>query len=363
MTRYLSNPVIYFAAATLAPAPLLVAAALFGGGWILISILYLALFSFAMDEWTNLTLPVAEFSEEAPTAEQLGIALVIAHFLLLLVGLLALSGLTGLGWSGRFGVIVAFGLFFGQISNSNAHELIHSADKALFLLGKWVYISLLFGHHTSVHRLVHHRYVATGEDPATADLDEGFYDYAQRAWRDGFRAGYEMEQALTSRVDGKSRVNPYVIYITGAACFMLLVLVIFGLPGLFGYLLMAAFAQTQLLLSDYVQHYGLLRRRLPGGKVEQVGIEHSWNAPHWFTALTMLNAPRHSDHHLNPKKAFVDLRLPVAGSAPMLPYSLPVMCAIALYPPYWRQMMSPRAKAWRNAPLRPAEAETDLARA
>ena len=363
MKSFLSNPVVYFAAATLVPVPLLLAAALFGGGWILMSLLYLALFSFAMDEWTNLTLPAQQDSGEVPTAEQLGIALGIAHFLLLLAGLLALSGVTGLGWSGRFGVIVAFGLFFGQISNSNAHELIHSADKNLFLLGKWVYISLLFGHHTSAHRLVHHRYVATGEDPATADLDEGFYDYAQRAWRDGFRAGYQMEQALTSRAEGKGRVNPYVIYVAGAVCFLLLTLVIFGVSGLFGYLLMAAFAQTQLLLSDYVQHYGLLRRRLPGGKVEQVGIEHSWNAPHWFTALTMLNAPRHSDHHLNPKKGFVDLRLPVANSAPTLPYSLPLMCTIALYPPYWRQMMSPRAKAWRNTPLRAAEVETDVVEA
>ena len=355
MKTYFANPVTYFALATLVPVPLLILASVLGGGWIFMAILYMAVFSFAMDEWTVLSVPDQPDTQELPTADQLGIALAVAHFGLLALGLFALGGGTGLGIAGQIGLLFALGLFFGQISNSNAHELIHKSDKKLFELGKWVYISLLFGHHTSAHRYVHHRYVATGEDPATADLDEGFYDYAQRAWLDGFRSGYEMEVAMTNRLEGKRRLNPYVIYLCGAAGLLIAALVLFGPLGLLAYLALAALAQSQLLLSDYVQHYGLLRRRLPGGKVEPIGPEHSWNAPHWFTGLLMLNAPRHSDHHTNPRKPFTGLKLPVANSAPMLPYSLPVMCAVALYPPYWRKMMSPRAKSWRSAPVRKHE--------
>ncbi len=46
-------------------------------------------------------------------------------------------------------------------------------------------------------------------------------------------------------------------------------------------LALAAYAQMQLLLSDYVQHYGLRRKTSENGKPEPVGPQHSWNAPAW----------------------------------------------------------------------------------
>ena len=343
------NAMTCFALATLMPVPLLLLATLFGGWWVLLALIYLALFTFVLDEWTSLVVPPVD-GAEFPTTDLLSIALAAAHFLLLGVVMLGLTGVTGLGWFSAILLFVAAGLYFGQVSNANGHELIHRSDQRLFKLGMWIYISMLIGHHTSSHRLVHHRFVATGDDPATADMDETFYDFAQRAWAGGFRAGYEMEQVMNQKLDGKKRTNPYLIYCAGAFGFAVGILVLFGFGGLLAYVLLAAFAQSQLLLSDYVQHYGLQRRRLPGGKVEQVRAEHSWNAPHWFTGMMLLNAPRHSDHHTDPKKPFTDLRLPVARSAPMLPYSLPAMCAIALYPPLFFKLMTPRAKAWGNAP-------------
>ena len=350
MSRALSNPMTYCALVTLIPVPFLMAAAIFGGGWALICLLYLTLFAFAMDEWTSIRLPAAK-AAHAPSAARLTEVLAGAQFLLLPFVLAGLSGATGLGWGNAFWLLLACALYFGQVSMANAHVLIHQTDKRAFRLGVGAHITMLFGHHVSAHRLVHHRFAATGEDPATADLDEGFYSYAERAWLGGFRAGHEMEQALAERVPGKKRRNPYRLYVSGAVLGLALTLLIFGFAGLVGYLLLAVQVQGQVLLTEYVQHYGLLRRRLPGGSVEPMAAEHSWNAGHWFTGLMSLNAGRTSDHHLNPKKDFFDLRLPVANSAPMLPYSLPVMCLFALYPPYWRQIMTQRAKAWRNAPV------------
>ena len=110
----------------------------------------------------------------------------------------------------------------------------------------------------------------------------------------------------------------------------------------------AAYAQLQLLLSDYVQHYGLRRGLRADGRREPVGPQHSWNAPSWYSGAMMLNAPRHSDHHLRPGRAFPDLSLdPV--KMPMLPRSLPVMATIALVPPLWRRVMDRRAARWQDA--------------
>jgi len=48
-----------------------------------------------------------------------------------------------------------------------------------------------------------------------------------------------------------------------------------GITTALAYIALAAYAQSQLLLSDYVQHYGLTRKTT-GAKPEPVGPSHSW---------------------------------------------------------------------------------------
>jgi len=322
-----------FAIATLTPAVLLIFGALWGGLWIwaaLVSVAFLWLF---MDVLTALAPAEGEF----PAGDGLLALLGCLQFSHLILALWALTErLHGLDW---FAGLVAFGLFFGQIGNPAAHELIHRADKRLMRLGQLIYIAFLFGHHSSAHRLVHHIHVATPEDPNSARKGLGFWRFLPRAWIGSFRAGYAAEQAMSARAQGK-RVNPYFWYVTGEFACIVAVLIVFGWLGLLAYLLMAAHAQSQLLVSDYVQHYGLRRRPQPGGRFEPVGPQHSWNARGWYSSAMMLNAPRHSDHHAHPSRPYPQLTLP--PEAPLLPAPLPAMALIALVPPLWRRVMNPR---------------------
>jgi alkane 1-monooxygenase len=112
-----------------------------------------------------------------------------------------------------------------------------------------------------------------------------------------------------------------------------------GMTGILLWLLLAAHAQIQIHLSDYVQHYGLTRAPPPDGRPEPVTARHSWNTAHWFTSALLLNAPRHSDHHSHPARPYPALRLP--DEAPRLPWPLPLAATIALIPPLWRRMMKP----------------------
>jgi alkane 1-monooxygenase len=179
-------------------------------------------------------------------------------------------------------------------------------------------------------------------------LGESYYAFAARAWPDGFVAGWQVERAVLARTGpGKALLrNPYTVYVIGALGFLGLSAVIGGFFGLIWYLALVIFAQAQLLLSDYVQHYGLERHRLDPARLEPVGPQHSWNAPQWYSGAMMLNAPRHSDHHTHPGKSYPALTL--GDDVPMLPRSLPVMGVIALYPPAWHRIMDKRAKAWRR---------------
>lgn len=344
MDRAKGSGVTRFALITLGMVLLLALGLVFGGVWPWLALAYITVFTFAMDKMTAWMAPDAPPGTEFPAGHGLSTLLGVLHFPLLYGGVVALSG-PWLDLSEKTAAFFALSLFLGQVSNSNAHELIHRASRGPYRLGVAVYSSLLFGHHASAHRLVHHVHAATDADPNSARLGENFYAFAIRASTGAFRAGLAAERVLQARTSGGTVVNPYLVYIFGAGASLALATALAGPSGLAFLLALALYAQIQLLLSDYVQHYGLRRRTMPNGKPEPVGARHSWNAPHGFSSALMLNAPRHSDHHAHPSRPYPGLRLD-RKAMPMLPFSLPVMATLALLPPIWRRLMDRRARAW-----------------
>ena len=333
-----------FTIITLTLVALLAAGLVLGGGYAGAALFYITVFTFFMDKIAGLAAPDAPEGAEFPAGLGLSVVLGLVHFPLLFGGALTIGSGRLEAWEG---VALFFGLalFLGQVSNSNAHELIHRGARAPRALGVAVYTSLLFGHHASAHRLVHHVHAATDRDPNTARLGEGFWRYAARAWAGSFRQGFRAEQALSAR---KRRLHPYAIYGGGAFAALVGVGLLGGPSALLAYVGLCIYAQLQLLLSDYVQHYGLMRAPREGGRLEPMGARHSWNAPQGFSSGLMLNAPRHSDHHANPGRAYPGLRLD-REAMPILPHSLPVMAVLALVPPLWRRVMDRRARAWTRA--------------
>lgn len=335
-----------FAAASLLPVPLIAAGALAGGVWVWAALIYMTALAYLLD---SLVAAAPREGTEFPAHNLLSVVLALTHFVLLALVVRTLS--QPMPALHKLALFLGTGLFMGQISNSNAHELIHRQNRALRRLGMWVYVSLLFGHHTSAHPLVHHVHVATDDDPNSARRGDSFYRFLPRAWAGSFRAGLAAETSRRKR-SGRTGLHPYAIYLGGGAACLAVSALIGGAAGILAHLLLAAYATMQLLLSDYVQHYGLRRARLANGRPEPVTDRHSWNAPHWMTSHMMLNAPRHSDHHAHPSRPYPQLRLPSASEAPMLPRSLPAMATLALMPPLWRRVMDPRLARWNAAQTR-----------
>ena len=343
----------FFAAASLMPVPLLAGAAVWGGLWGWVALIYLTLMAAALDEVIRAAVPDSEAPRDLPGADALSVALALGHFVVLA---LAVAGLAGdwLDTGEKVLLLFATAPFFGQVSNSNAHELIHRGSHTLHGLGKWIYISLLFGHHTSAHPLVHHVHVATDRDPNSARRGEGFYRFFLRAWFGSFAKAFAAESARLKRAGRPAWQHPYVIYNGGAALILIAAGALAGPMGPVWVVALGFLAQSQLLLSDYVQHYGLRRRRMPNGKAEPVSDRHSWNSPQVFTSQMMLNAPRHSDHHAHPGRKYPALRLD--PEMPILPSSLLVMATLALFPGLWKRVMDPRVDTVM-AEARPLAAE------
>lgn len=339
MIRLPPPGLLAFAAATLLPLALLAAGA-GSGAAALAALIYLTGLTLLLDQ---LVPAAAGEGAEFPGADALLIALALGHVALLPLTVAAVAGESVLSPGERAALALAAGLWIGQVAVPAAHELIHRPDRRLFWLGAAVYAVMLFGHHASAHRLVHHTRAASPADPNTARQGESFYRFFARAWRGSFVEGLRAETALRQ---GRS-AHPYLIY---GAISVAGLGVAFWLAGLAGAAVWAGVSlhgQVQLLLADYVQHYGLIRATRPDGRRGPLTVAHAWNAPHWFSGVLTLQAARHSDHHLNPARPYPALRLP--PDAPALPCALPLACTLALVPPLWRRVMHPRLARWRAA--------------
>lgn len=332
-------PLALFALAAASPLALLALGGVLGGAWGFAAFLWMAFAAVALDSLLPFTAPDASPDAELPDAELPGAEFPGAEPLLVALGLAALLLLPLLCAAlarrpfdaSALCLALAAGLWLGQVGHPVAHELIHRPARLPRALGVAIYAALLIGHHASAHRLVHHALVGTAQDPNSARAGEGFWHFLPRAWAGSFRAGHAAEAVRNSRA--------YLIYSAGALAALTLAFLIGGASALILWFLVCAYAQMQIFLSDYVQHYGLTRALRADGKPLPVTTLHAWNAGHWASSALTLNATRHSDHHMHPSRHYPVLALP--KEAPRLPWPLPIAACVALYPPLWHRRMLP----------------------
>jgi alkane 1-monooxygenase len=110
------------------------------------------------------------------------------------------------------------------------------------------------------------------------------------------------------------------------------------------YLLLQAVLGAGLLETvNYIEHYGLLRERRPGGRYRRCTPRDSWNSDRLVTNIFLFHLQRHSDHHANPGRRYQTLRS--SDEAPQLPAGYAAMVVLAVVPPLWRRVMDKRVLA------------------
>lgn len=254
--------------------------------------------------------------------------------------------------SGFESIVLFFGVgvMTGTIGINYSHELMHQKDKNERALGDLLLSMVLYSHFRTEHLLVHHRYVGTPRDTVTARYNEGFHRFFARVILGSRRSAFQAEREMLARKDlpWHDISNPFFRY-WGLQGFMLLLAVLLGgWVGLGLFLWQALVAIWQLELVNYIEHYGLTRKHLGGGKYEHVKPQHSWNAAHKASNWLLINLQRHSDHHYKPDRRFPLLQNYTEADAPQLPYGYPVMTMAAFFPPLWRRVMNRRVRKWRD---------------
>ena len=97
---------------------------------------------------------------------------------------------------------------------------------------------------------------------------------------------------------------------------------------------------------NYIEHYGLRRKKLESGRYERVMPRHSWNSDHEMGRIVLFELTRHSDHHYLASRKYQILRH--MDESPQLPTGYPASMLMALVPPLWFVVMNPRLKKFAS---------------
>lgn len=277
-------------------------------------------------------------------------AYVPLHFALLAGGALLIAG-GGLRWWETTGLVLSVGTITGGLGITVAHELGHKLSRPDRLLSRLLLASVCYMHFHIEHNKGHHARVATPEDPATARFGESFYRFWPRTVAGSFLSAWRIEARRLARrgLPPWHWRNQVYGCVAAALAFALAALLLAGVAGLAYFLAQSLVAVSLLELVNYIEHYGLRRRRLAPGAYEKVDVRHSWNTSRRLTNFLLFNLQRHSHHHARQHLRYQLLRHYEAS--PQLPTGYPGMILLALVPPLWRRVMHPRLRGFRARSL------------
>jgi len=249
-----------------------------------------------------------------------------------------------LSWYGYLGLAIAMGWTSGASINAG-HELGHKKVRAERILARLALAPSGYGHFTIEHNRGHHRDVATPEDSASARMGESYYRFMAREIPGAFRRAWEIEAGRLERMGAGSWSVRNEILQTAAITLATWGGLVWWLgPMVVPFILIQGFmAYTLLTSANYVEHYGLLRQRTPGGRYERPEPRHSWNSNHMLSNILLYQLQRHSDHHAHPTRRYQALRH--FDEAPQLPSGYFGMFLVAFIPWLWFRVMDPRVLA------------------
>lgn len=259
-------------------------------------------------------------------------ALIVYYFITIQEG--------GLAFYEQLGLTMNVGLIVGTVGINVAHELGHRSNIWEQRMAKWLLLTALYQHFFIEHNRGHHKHVGTDDDPATARYNENVYAFWIRSISGAYRNAWKLERDRLNK-EGKqfwSWQNEMVrflltqfLYLSGIALFFTPYMVLYAVGiAVVGILLLESV--------NYIEHYGLRRKKLDSGYYERVQPWHSWNSDHELGRIFLYELTRHSDHHYKASRKYQILRH--FDDSPQLPLGYPASIIVSLLPPIWFGMMN-----------------------
>jgi len=324
--------------------PLVVCAALYGGWWLAGPFVFFML----ADRFDYLFGLEARNMDPATTREsQLflyklslwlwaafwPLAFVFALWQMLVVGRLSL-------W--EIGVTAAILTLVAQTVFIVGHELVHRRALWERRLGEFLLASVSYPHYATEHVYIHHPRVCTPLDPGSAPKGLSFWQYLPAEVANNLVGAWRFERRRLTRrhLPLWHYTNAFWRYTVQIVFWYGLILWWGGPWALLLYLALCGSVVFSMKISNYVQHYGLRRIRMPTGRYEPVKPRHAWSAAYKFTNWLYYNMQRHADHHTSNHR-YPLLQHHGEAASPQLPGSYAQMNGMALFPKRWFETIDP----------------------
>jgi len=240
------------------------------------------------------------------------------------------------------------------------HELGHKNNPLDKRAAQVVTALVGYGHFCIEHNRGHHVQVSTPEDDASSRMGESIYKFVRREIPGALRRGWAQERDRLAKLGSNS---PWTARNEILQSWALTAVIAVTLIAMFGWI-MAPFllvhhlyAWYGLTQANYVEHYGLLRQKLPNGRYELCEPRHSWNTNHIYSNLISFHLQRHSDHHANALRPYQALR--DFEGIPRLPSGYPGCFGMAAIPWIWFKVMDPKVMAWAGGDIAKVNIDPD----
>jgi alkane 1-monooxygenase len=214
-----------------------------------------------------------------------------------------------------------------------AHEFIHRKDALSQWAGKFLLFTAGNFYFFVEHLRVHHKWVGTAKDSATARRGQSVYSFFLSSGLGQIKGAWKLE-AERCRKEGTAPLGWNNYMIRQLVYHILFDTTLFWVAGplalaaWFGHCILANFLLEYV---NYIEHYGLER-----GEKERVTEVHSWQSDKLVSRFVLIDLSRHADHHYYASKPFHTLN--TYEKSPVLPGGYASLIIPALIPPLWKKL-------------------------
>ena len=240
------------------------------------------------------------------------------------------------------GKTTAMGMLHGIYGINMAHELGHRKSNLDRFLSQLLLLTSHYTHFFIEHNRGHHKHVATPNDPATARRGENLYYFWVRTISGSYKSAWRLENESQQRKGLKvyGWNNDMIKYTVFQLSILVVAFLTFGGKVLLCYIAACLFGILLLETINYIEHYGLLRKKISEVAYERVQHKHSWNSDHILGRYLLFELTRHSHHHENSLVPYA--RLQSKNESPQLPTGYPGMMMLSFFPPIFFRIMNKR---------------------
>ena len=242
----------------------------------------------------------------------------------------------------EIGFMIAILAMVAQTVFIVGHELVHRRALWERRLGEFLLASVSYPHYATEHVYIHHPRVCTPLDPGSAPKGLSFWRYLPREVANNILGAWRFESRRLARrsLPLWHYTNAFWRYIVELVIWYGLIYWIGGMWAVVCFVVGCGSVVFSMKISNYVQHYGLRRIRMPHGRFEPVKPRHAWSAAYKFTNWLYYNMQRHADHHTSNRR-YPLLQHYGEAASPQLPGSYIQMNTLALFPKQWFETIDP----------------------